>query len=86
MQRFTNTPIIIAVYENLNDRTVDENIYMFSIDWLMDCKEIEVHERSGIGKCYRIQSKSITARPTTIPSLKHTCFFIHLPQKKHESV
>jgi hypothetical protein len=54
MQRFTNTPIIIAVYENRNDRPVDENIYMFSIDWLMDCPEIEVYERSGIGKCYRI--------------------------------
>lgn len=54
MQRFTNTPIIIAIYENINDRPVDENIYMFSIDWLMDCQEIEIYERSGIGKCYRI--------------------------------
>ena len=54
MQNFTNTPILIAVYENIGDRPVDDSIYLFSIDKLIESKEIEVHKRDGIGKCYRI--------------------------------
>lgn len=54
MQGFTNTPILIAVYENIGDRPVDDTIYMFSIDKLMTSNDIEIHQRNGIGKCYRI--------------------------------
>lgn len=54
MQKFTNTPILIAVYENVGDRPVGNTIYFFSIDKLMESKEIEILQRKGIGKCYRI--------------------------------
>jgi hypothetical protein len=54
MQLFTNTPILIAVYENVDDRPVDDTIYLFTIDKLMDSKKIEINQRDGIGKCYQI--------------------------------
>jgi hypothetical protein len=54
MEGFTNIPILIAVYENVNNRPLEDNIYMFSIDKLIESKEIEIHHRDGIGKCYRI--------------------------------
>jgi len=54
MQKFTNTPILIAVYENISNRPVENKIYFFSIDKLIDSKDIKIHYRNGIGKCYRI--------------------------------
>lgn len=54
MQKFTNTPILIAVYENKNDSPNEDSIYMFSINNLMSSKIIEKRTRKGIGECYRI--------------------------------
>jgi hypothetical protein len=54
MQKFTNTPILIAVYENKNDSPNEDSIYMFSINNLMSSKTIEKRTRKGIGECYRI--------------------------------
>lgn len=54
MQQFTNTPILIAVYENVNDRPVPDSIYMFSINELISSKTVGKYYREGIGECYRI--------------------------------
>lgn len=54
MQSFTNTPILIAVYENKNNRPIEDFIYLFSIDKLINSKDIQKHFRNGIGECYQI--------------------------------
>ena len=54
MQGFTNTPVLIAVYENINNRPIEETVYMFSITALIESTEIEKYYRKGIGKCYSI--------------------------------
>lgn len=54
MQKFTKTPILIAVYENIKDRPSDDKVYLFAIDKLVKSKEIKSHFRKGIGNCYRI--------------------------------
>jgi len=54
MQKFTKTPILIAVYENIKDRPSDDKVYLFAIDKLVKSKEIKSHFREGIGNCYRI--------------------------------
>ncbi len=54
MQNFTNTPILIAVYENIKSRPVEEDVFMFSINSLVENKKIEIHYRKNIGNCYRI--------------------------------
>lgn len=54
MQKFTNTPILIAVYENIRDRPSDNKVYLFAIDKLLKSKDIKSHFRKGIGRCYRI--------------------------------
>lgn len=53
MMCFTNTPILIAVYENINNKPIEDNIYFFSIEELLN-SNIEIYYRKGIGKCYRI--------------------------------
>lgn len=53
MQSFTNTPIIIAVYENCNNKPIEDAIYFFSIDDLQK-SNVPISYRQGIGKCYRI--------------------------------
>jgi len=54
MQCFTNAPVLIAVYENVLDRPVEEIIYMFSIDDLMNSNEIEIINNEKHEKWYRI--------------------------------
>ncbi len=53
MMSFTNTPILIAVYENRNNKPVSDNIYFFSIQALIS-SSLEKHYRKGIGNCYKI--------------------------------
>ena len=53
MQSFTNTTIIIAVYENMKNKPVEESIYFFSIDDIIN-SNIETYYRNEIGKCFRI--------------------------------
>lgn len=57
MQKFTNTPILIAIYENQNNSPLDEKVYFFSIDRLVNNKQIKKHFREGIGECFRIPIK-----------------------------
>jgi len=54
MQKFTNTPILIAVYENKKNRPVEESIYFFAIDDLFNSTVINKYMRIGIGECYQI--------------------------------
>lgn len=56
MMSFTKTPILIAVYENKNNKPVSDNIYFFSIKSLISSK-LEISFRKGIGKCYKIPLK-----------------------------
>lgn len=57
MQDFTNTPILIAVYENRNDKPVSERIYFFPISLLKDNPAIKVNYRKGIGNCFKVPLK-----------------------------
>ncbi len=54
MQKFTNTPVLIAVYENRNDTPVEETVYLISIDDILTNKNITIHERYNIGECFQI--------------------------------
>lgn len=55
MMSFTNAPVLIAVYENVNNKPIEDNIYFFSITSLLEAgNEIQTHYRKGIGKCYKI--------------------------------
>jgi hypothetical protein len=54
MMSFTKTPILIAVYENRNNRPVDNDVYIFDVCKLLQNKDIKKHNRVGIGDCYRI--------------------------------
>ena len=54
MQKFTNTPILIAVYESRNDRPVFDKAYFFPIDLLLDNPDISTNYRKGIGDCYKV--------------------------------
>jgi hypothetical protein len=53
MQTFTKTPILIAVYENINNKPRDTDVYFFSINDLKN-SQLETHYRSDVGKCYRV--------------------------------
>ena len=53
MMGFTNTPIIIAVYQNVNNKPVDNNIYFFAIDTLLS-SDLNTHFRKKVGECYKI--------------------------------
>lgn len=54
MISFTNTPILIAVYQSKEDIPMENDVYMFDIQRLLESKEIEKYFRPGIGDCYRI--------------------------------
>jgi len=92
MQKFTNTPILIAVYENVDDSPVADSIFMFSINELLSSKTIEKHTREGIGECYRIPLSFTTEgfslidetyksiiKKTTIPE------FIEIQRQKYKN-
>jgi hypothetical protein len=51
---FTYTPILIAVYEHINGRPIEENIFMFSIAKLLNTPSIEKYNKDGVGMCYKI--------------------------------
>ncbi|WP_010520206.1 hypothetical protein [Aquimarina agarivorans] len=54
MQSFTNTPIIIAVYQNAGNKPVENQVYFFSIDDLK-ASSVSTYYRKGIDKqCYEI--------------------------------
>lgn len=53
MMSFTKTPILIAVYENIDNKPVQDSIYFFSIKTLLS-SNLKTYFRKGIGKCYKI--------------------------------
>ena len=57
MQDFTNTPILIAVYENRNFKPVSERIYFFPLSLFNDNPDIKVNYREGIGDCFKVPIK-----------------------------
>lgn len=54
MQDFTNTPILIAVYENRNDKPVSDRVYFFPISLLRNNPDIKINFRKGIGDCFKV--------------------------------
>lgn len=54
MQDFTNTPILIAVYENRENKPVADLVYFFPVSLLNNNAEIKVNYRKGIGDCYKV--------------------------------
>ncbi len=53
MQGFTHTPILIAVYENKDNRPVEDSVYFFKIDDIIDNKQLKISSRY-FGKCLQI--------------------------------
>lgn len=53
MMEFTKTPIIIAVYKNINNNPDPESLRMFEIDWIKK-NNFEIIEVSKAGKCFQI--------------------------------
>lgn len=53
---FTKTPIIIAVYENIDNIPNSNNLRMFSIEWIQENK-LNIENFKNIGKCFQIPVK-----------------------------
>jgi len=53
MQSFTKTPVLIAVYENRDNCPVEESVYFFKIDDILDNNDLRIVSRD-FGDCYRI--------------------------------
>ncbi len=56
MMEFTQTPILIAVYENIDDNPNPENLRMFEIDWIRE-NNLEIIKVKNTGKCFQIPVK-----------------------------
>lgn len=56
MMDFTKTPIIIAVYENIDNIPNSNNLRMFSIEWIQENK-LNIENFKNIGKCFQIPVK-----------------------------
>jgi len=54
MQEFTNTPILIAVYELRNKKALPDKVHFFPITLLKDNTDIKTHYRQKIGKCFKV--------------------------------
>jgi len=60
MQKFTNTPILIAVYENSNNRPLEDKVYLFPIERLDNNLSIKTNYRQGIGDCFKVPISAAT--------------------------
>ncbi len=56
MMNFTQAPILIAVYENINDSPNPDSLIMFEIDWIRK-NSLEIIDVKGAGKCFQIPVK-----------------------------
>lgn len=53
MMGFTQTPILIAVYENIENEPNPENLRMFEIDWIRK-NNLNIIDVKNTGKCFQI--------------------------------
>lgn len=53
MMEFTKSPIIIAVYKNVNNSPLPESLIMFEIDWIKK-NSLDIIDVKNVGKCFQI--------------------------------
>lgn len=56
MMEFTQTPILIAVYENVNDSPDPDSLLMFEIEWISK-NSLDIIDVKNTGKCFQIPVK-----------------------------
>ncbi len=55
MMGFTNTPIVIAVYERVKDGPKPDQLFMFNlVDFSAQCKDLKIQNVKNVGRCYMV--------------------------------